>query len=239
MCSPHPPCAWLPSVCADLDPRFAVFPLRPSSARATERRSSLAVQPSSGFHPGRLARLHGRLSWAFGPPSLRAFSARRAGTFAGRRLPARGVSSCAGRLPTSPPEGVACRRRWALARHLSCAFRARGRSRVRAALQSLLRRRRSRPLSKPRAAFRGPWFVVVPPDEDHPKHLTMATQAAHRLSTVSGTPVCIFVTRGWPAIEELQKFSPRPSTACGQRRRPRAMTHTRTTARAQTPVACR
>jgi hypothetical protein len=79
--------------CADRDPRFAVFPLRPSSDRATDRRSSLAVQPSTGFRPGRLARLHGRLSWVFWPPSLHAFSAQRPGTFAGRRLHARGVSS--------------------------------------------------------------------------------------------------------------------------------------------------
>jgi len=223
--------------CAAVGPRFAVFPLRPSSGGATRRRSSLAVQPSSGFRPGRLARLHGRLSWALGPPSLRAFSARRAGTFAGRRRHARGVSPCAGRLPTSPPEGFACRRRWTLARHLSCAFRARGRSRVRAALQSLLRRRRSRPLAKPRAAFRGSWFVVVPPDEDHPKHLTAAPQAAPSLSTVAGTPVCIGVTRPWRARQELQKFSPRPSTACGEWPRARAMTRSRAAARAEGRVA--
>jgi hypothetical protein len=89
----------------------------------------------------------------FQPPCLRAFSAQRTGTFVSLRRPARGVSSCVGRLPPSPPEGIACRRRWTLARHLSCAFRARGRSRVHAALQSLLRRRRSRPLAKPRAPF--------------------------------------------------------------------------------------
>jgi len=58
----------------------------------------------------------------FQPPRLRAFSAQRAGTFAARRRPARGVSSCVGRRATCPPEGLACRRRWALARHLSCAL---------------------------------------------------------------------------------------------------------------------
>jgi hypothetical protein len=31
------------------------------------------------------------------------------------------LARCADRLPTSPPEGLACRRRWTLARHLSCA----------------------------------------------------------------------------------------------------------------------
>jgi len=54
-------------VCADIHARFAVFPLRPSSDGATRRRSSLAVQPSSGFLPGRLARLRGRLSWVSSP----------------------------------------------------------------------------------------------------------------------------------------------------------------------------
>jgi hypothetical protein len=31
------------------------------------------------------------------------------------------LARCADRLPASPPEGLACRRRWTLARHLSCA----------------------------------------------------------------------------------------------------------------------
>ena len=125
MGSPPPPCAWLRSVLRRSRPALrglpSASPIR-SFERATDRQSSPAVGPSSGFSPGRLARLHGRLSWVFWPPSLRAFSAWRAGTFAGLRRPARGVSSRAGRLPTSPPEGFACRRRWTLARHLSCAF---------------------------------------------------------------------------------------------------------------------
>ena len=53
--------------------------------------------------------------------------------------------------------GVASRRRWTLARHLSCAWRRPcPQGLVRAALQSLLRRRWSRPLARPRAPFEVP-----------------------------------------------------------------------------------
>jgi hypothetical protein len=53
--------------------------------------------------------------------------------------------------------------------------------------------------------FRGPWFVVVPPDKNDLKPVAMPSQAPHALSTVSGTTDCIFLSRGWDAIAELQK----------------------------------
>jgi hypothetical protein len=183
MCSPHPPCAWLPSVLRRPRPALRGVPSA-SPVRSCDRSAILSCGsaffrvPSGSPCPPPRAPLLG-----FWPPSLRAFSARRTGTFAGRRLHARGVSSCAGRLPPSPPEGVACRRRWTLARHLSCAFRARGRSRVRAALQSLLRRRRSLPLSKPRSPFEvlgsssyRPTKTTLSPSRSRRKQLTNCPQ---------------------------------------------------------------
>jgi hypothetical protein len=103
--------------------RFAVFPRRPSSDRVTDRPILscgwvfFRVPSGSPCPPPRAPLL------GFPPPSVRAFSARRAGAFAGRPRPARGVSPCVGCLPPSPPWGLAYRRRWALARHLSCACR--------------------------------------------------------------------------------------------------------------------
>ena len=166
--------------CADFAARFAVFPRRPSSDRATDRGSSLAVQPSSGSLPSRLARLHGRLSWVFEPPRLRAFSAQRAGTFAARRRHARVVSSCADRRATCPPEGLAYRRRWTLARHLSCALPSAAEVACGGAPESASP---SEVASSCEAAipFRGPWFVVVPPDEDDPTHVAIARQARSQI----------------------------------------------------------
>lgn len=184
------PALGLDRSCADVDPRFAVFPLRPSSDRATDRRSSPAVGPSSGFHPGRLARLHGRLSWVFGPPSLRAFSARRAGTFAGRRRHARGVSPM-----RWPPADVSSRgaclptamdaRAPPLLR-FSCA---RPKSRARGAPESASP---SQVASSCEAAipFRGSWFVVVPPDETDTTHAIAPAQALHTLSTIARRALC-------------------------------------------------
>ncbi len=122
MCSPPPPCAWLPSVLRRRRPALRGVPSS-SLVRRCDPPAILSCGsaffrvPSGSPCPPPRAPLLG-----FRPPSLHAFSAQRAGTFAGRRRHARGVSPCAGRLPTSPPEGIACRRRWALARHLSCAF---------------------------------------------------------------------------------------------------------------------
>lgn len=122
MGSPPPPCAWLPSVLRQRRPALRGLPSA-SLVRSCDRAAILSCGsaffrvPSGSPCPPPRAPLLG-----FRPPSLRAFSARRTGTFAGRRRHARGVSPCAGRLPTSPPEGFAYRRRWALARHLSCAF---------------------------------------------------------------------------------------------------------------------
>jgi hypothetical protein len=225
--------------CADRDPRFAVFPLRPSSDRATDRRSSLAVQPSSGFRPGRLARLHGRLSWVFWPPSLHAFSAQRPGTFAGRRLHARGVSSMRS-LPANVSSLGAClpSAMDACASPLLRFSCARPKSRARGAPESASP---SEVASSFEAAipFRGSWFVVVPPDEIHPTHVAIRRQGDHPLSTIVGTRVCIFLSRGCAAIRALQKFFTRRSTACGNRAPAQRMTRTRTEPRAQSRVARR
>ena len=171
----------------------------------------------------------------FQPPRLRAFSAQRAGTFAARRRPARVVSSCVGRLATSPPEGLACRRRWALARHLSCALPSAAEVACVGAPESASP---SEVASSFEAAipFRGSWFVVVPPDKNDLTHVAIARQAPHRLSTVAGTSDCAEMSRGCRVSRKLQKFSPRPSTACGQRARHAAKTRTRAAAPAQSRV---
>jgi len=208
---------------------------RPSSSRATDRRSSRAVQPSSGCEPGRFARLHGRLSWVSEPPRLRAFSARRVGTFAVRRLPAQVVSPRVGRRSTSPPEGLAYRRRWTLARHLSCAFSPAAEVACGGAPESPSP---SEVASSCEAAipFRGSWFVVVPPDEDDTTGVAIGWQATHRLSTVAGTGDCIARSGACCTRRKLQKFSPRSSTACGERTLPQTMSRTRGAARALLPV---
>ena len=74
--------------------RASRYSLCSSLVRSCDRSAILSC--GSAFFrvpPGRLARLHGRLSWVLWPPSLHAFSAQRAGTFAGRRRNARGVTS--------------------------------------------------------------------------------------------------------------------------------------------------
>ena len=178
--SPLPPCAWPRVGFAPTSARASRYSLcRPSSDRATDRRSSLAVQPSSGFRPGRLARLHGRLSWVFQPPRLHAFSAQRREPSPPVDVTPRGVSSCADRRATSPPEGLACRRRWTLARHLSCAFSLAAEVACAGAPESASP---SEVASSFEAAipFRGSWFVVVPPDED--RHYATSRSRGKRLT---------------------------------------------------------
>jgi hypothetical protein len=136
--------------CAVLHPRFAVFPRRPSSSRSTDQRSSLAVQPSSGSLPGRLARLHGRLSWVFGPCASTHFqrSAQEPSPsvdFTPEEL-ARALAAVRRLLPRGlPAVGDGRLRATSLA---LCRPRPKSRALT---LQSLLRRRRSPPLARLRS----------------------------------------------------------------------------------------
>ena len=186
MCSRHPPCASASSVCTDSVARFAVFPRRPSSDRATDRRSSLAVQPSSGSLPSRLARLHGRLSWVFSPRASAHF-----------QRSAREPSS-----PVDVPPEELARALAAVRRLLPRGLPAVGDGRLRAtslalcrprpksralALQSLLRRRRSLPLSRPRSPFEvlgsssyRPTKTTLRTSRSRGKHLTSCPQLRAR-----------------------------------------------------------
>src|SRR5262249_20959676 len=156
----------------------------------------------------------------FRPLRLHAFSAQRAGTFAVRRRPARVVSPRAGRRSTSPPEGLACRRRWTLARHLSCAFPSAAEVASVCAPESPSP---SEVASSFEAAipFRGSWFVVVPPDKDDTTQVAITRQARHKLSTVAGTRDCSCRIGCLPLVHKATKVFP---TAIHSLWNPRAAT---------------
>ena len=163
----------------------------------------------------------------FQPPSLHAFSAQRLGTFAARGVPPEVVSSCADRLPTSPPEGLACRRRWTLARHLSCAF-------VPAAEVACAWRSRVSFAVGGRFLFRGrdplPRFLVRRRTARRRRHYARRDRVAsgsHVVHSCRHARLRRIVARLRARSARLQKFFPRPSTACGKRAPPRAMTRTR------------
>jgi hypothetical protein len=84
--------------------------------------------------------------------------------------------------------------------------------------------------------FRGPWFVVVPPDENDDKPVAILPQAAHTLSTIDGTTVCIFLSGAWDSMEHLQNLFTLSSTACGKRAPLQTMSRTRADAHAQSHV---
>ena len=221
--------------CADVYPRFAVFLRRPSSNRATNRQSCsygsafFRVPAGSPCPPPRAPLLGFRA-----PPCLHAFSAQRTGTFAVRRRHARGVSSRAGRRPTSPPEGLSCRRRWTLARHLSCAS-------VLAAEVAGADASESASPSEVASSFEAaiPFEVLGSSSyrrENDTTEVAIAWQATHRLSTVAGARDCIRMSRVCPQRRKLPTFSPRSSTACGQRAMPPAMTRTHAARSAQSAV---
>ena len=104
-------------------------------------------------------------------------------------------------------------------------FTVRGRSRVRVALQSLLRRRRSLPLSKPRSPSE-----VLGSSSYRPTKSTLRTSRfrGKRLTVCPQLPARAFAfsCRAFvAAIRGLQKFFTRPSTACGRPRRRRDDAH--------------
>jgi hypothetical protein len=126
---------------------------------------------------------------------------------------ARALMACRRLLPRGLP-AVGDGRLRATSRVLSCA---RPRSRARGAPESASP---SEVTSSFEAAipFRGPWFVVVPPDKIHPKRAARTRQAPHILSTVSGAADCGSVSTACLAIARCSGFFPRPSTACEYRR---------------------
>ena len=212
--------------CADFDLRFAVFPLRPSFDRATDRRSSPAVQPSSGFHPGRLPASTSASPGFFDPRASAHFQ--RSGrepspTFdVTHEELARALADCRRLLPRGFP--VVGDGRFAPPLLRSSCSRPRVasaiRSRVYFAVAGRLLLRGRDPLSRS-------WFVVVPPDEAHTNHRAIARQAPGALSTVAGTPDFYVSLDGWPTNGEVPSGFTRPSTACEQRGYAQMMTRTR------------
>ena len=199
------PALGLRRFCADSDPRFAVFPLRPSSDGATRRRSSLAVQPSTGSYRVALPASTGASPGFSAPGPSRIFSAAAREPSSACDFPpeelARALAACRRLLPRGLPavgDGrlratslalsvlaaeVACARRFRVSFAVGGRFLFRSRDPL---SRSLVRRRTAR-------------------QERHTTHVAIARQAAHTLSTIAGTPIAF-------SCRALETRSPRFET---------------------------